>query len=656
MAGFVGWLGAPVRAGAADAGIASAWDADPEAGTPDGLQVAVQGEIRWKDAGLAALARERGEPAALAEAYRRAGTSLDRWLGGHFALALADSARRIVILATDRMGTRPLCYARTPDGGLVFGSTAECVRRHPAVTARPSAQAIYDYIYFHMIPSPATVYAGIMKLERASTLVCENRTLATRSWWTPVFAEHADTPKEELARELRATLRDAVRRCRPAEDTASFLSGGLDSSTVCGVHRELAGRVTPAYTIGFGAEGYDEMHYARIAARRFGLDLREHYVTADDIVASMRDIARAYDEPFGNSSTVPTLACARRAYADGVRTMLAGDGGDEIFAGNERYARQTVFEYYRRCPAWLRRALVEPLILNANRQRRREQRHLGRLLTLPRRHVHRAVQQRDAAHTRPHVELAAVQPFRTPGLIAEQVIRTILGGDAIEQAVEIVGVDERATTCRGRDVAQRAELVERRRRWPRAPGCVRRDQAARIDGVNGDVGRSRHVEYTHERRVIATARTIGDERVHIAVFDVATATEPEDRLATGCDRTEPFDRVQEHLEALFRRVLGRRGIEARRVRFLDFGARRFEPQAAIAAPDRFGSRLHGEPAIRREEESRVGRRPDNGDVVLRLERRLQKPAHHSTHVSDVGDLDADLVDHDGKQRTRFALV
>jgi asparagine synthase (glutamine-hydrolysing) len=261
------------------------------------------------------------------------------------------------------MGTRPLCYARVGAQALVFGSSAESVRRHPAVRARVSPQSIYDYVYFHMIPSPATVYEEIAKLERATVLSFDAGSLTTRAWWTPVFDERAATPMEALANDLQATLRKAVSDCHPDADTADFLSGGLDSSTVCGFHRELAGHATPAYTIGFGAEGYDEMRYARIAARHFGLELREHYITPDDIAGSMRDIARAYDEPFGNSSAVPTFACARRAHADGVRSMLAGDGGDEIFAGNERYARQSLFEHYWRLPAALRAGLVEPLLL-----------------------------------------------------------------------------------------------------------------------------------------------------------------------------------------------------------------------------------------------------------------------------------------------------
>jgi asparagine synthase (glutamine-hydrolysing) len=365
MPGLLGWLRASPRSGVPATGLTTSTVNEPwplAAPLDDGLYAAVDGEIRWTDATLAGIARERGQAGALAEAWRRHGAMLSERLGGHFALAVLDAARGSVLLATDRMGTHPLCWARAGEHGFVFGSSAEDVRRHAAVHARVSAQAIYDYVYFHMVPSPGTVYSEIAKLPRASVLAHESgNAIAIHRWWQPAFVERAGASVESLGRELRDVLRDSVARCEPGADTASFLSGGLDSSTVCGFHRELAGRATPAYTIGFGAAGYDEMEYARIAARRFGLDLREHYVRPDDIAASMRDVARACDEPFGNSSAVPTLACARRAHADGIRVMLAGDGGDEIFAGNERYARQGVFEHYRRLPAPLRTHVIEPL-------------------------------------------------------------------------------------------------------------------------------------------------------------------------------------------------------------------------------------------------------------------------------------------------------
>ena len=124
---------------------------------------------------------------------------------------------------------------------------------------------------------------------------------------------------------------------------------------------ELRQREGEAYSIGFSAEGYDEMAFARITAKHFDIKLNEYYVTPQDVVDALPLIATSYDEPFGNSSALPAYFCAKMAVENGVNTLLAGDGGDEIFAGNERYVRQNVFEHYSKVPALLRKALVEPI-------------------------------------------------------------------------------------------------------------------------------------------------------------------------------------------------------------------------------------------------------------------------------------------------------
>jgi len=116
-----------------------------------------------------------------------------------------------------------------------------------------------------------------------------------------------------------------------------------------------------SYSIGFEAEGYDEMEYARLAARHFGTDHREHYITPADLVRLVPVVAQHHDQPFGNSSALPTYFCALKAREDGVTRLLAGDGGDELFGGNTRYAKQRVFSHYESVPAGLRRALLEPL-------------------------------------------------------------------------------------------------------------------------------------------------------------------------------------------------------------------------------------------------------------------------------------------------------
>jgi asparagine synthase (glutamine-hydrolysing) len=125
---------------------------------------------------------------------------------------------------------------------------------------------------------------------------------------------------------------------------------------------EVTGERPRTYSIGFAAEGYDEMHFARIAARHFGTDHHEHYISAQEVVDAIPLIAMAHDQPFGNSSAVPTYYCAKRAKEDGVQTMLGGDGGDELFGGNERYAKQYLYSLYSDLPSVVRKGLIEPLV------------------------------------------------------------------------------------------------------------------------------------------------------------------------------------------------------------------------------------------------------------------------------------------------------
>jgi len=142
---------------------------------------------------------------------------------------------------------------------------------------------------------------------------------------------------------------------------AAFLSGGTDSSTVIGMLREVSGETPRGYSIGFDTAGYDEMAYARIAAKAYGVDHREYYITAQDLVTHIPAVAASYDQPFGNSSALPAYCLGLMAKADGYDKLLAGDGGDELFGGNARYAKQKVFELYQSIPAAIRHTLIEPI-------------------------------------------------------------------------------------------------------------------------------------------------------------------------------------------------------------------------------------------------------------------------------------------------------
>src|SRR6185436_11734314 len=216
-------------------------------------------------------------------------------------------------------------------------------------------------VYFHMVPGPQTIYANRTRLLPGTFLTWRNGTSEVRPYWQMRYVENDRRSFAELKEQFLAVLRESVRQSAERGPVGTFLSGGTDSSTVAGILGEVTGEPARTYSIGFQAEGYDEMEYARIAARHFGTRHHEYYVTPDDVAKAIPAIAAVFDQPFGNSSAVPTYYCAKLARDDGVDTLLGGDGGDELFGGNTRYARQRVFERYGLVPALLRKTLIEPL-------------------------------------------------------------------------------------------------------------------------------------------------------------------------------------------------------------------------------------------------------------------------------------------------------
>lgn len=299
---------------------------------------------------------------AIADLYQRRPDSLPAALHGPFALALLDLGSGSGLLAVDRIGIEPLTYAATADG-LVFASRADSVAAHPDASADLDPQALFDYLYFHCVPSPRVIFQGQRKLLPGQCVRFGAGRMESSFYWELEYREQP-APFEPLKKEFLDTLEQSVHRA--AEDsepeaTGCFLSGGTDSSTVSGLLTRIQGRPARTFSIGFASEGYDEMEFVRIAERRFGLDSHHYYVTPEDVLAAIPRIAAAYDEPFGNSSAVPALFCAELARRTDVHTLLAGDGGDEIFGGNARYTHQLMFELYGRLPGPLRRGLLEPL-------------------------------------------------------------------------------------------------------------------------------------------------------------------------------------------------------------------------------------------------------------------------------------------------------
>jgi asparagine synthase (glutamine-hydrolysing) len=322
----------------------------------DANNTVYSGSPVFADSGLAAEV-QRGEVAlAWRTALRQPIKDALRSVTGDFAIGITlDDGR--TILAVDRFAVRSLCY-RVCDGQIRFAMRADAL-----ADAEPQidAQAIFDYLYFHFIPSPRTIFKDIFRLPPGHFAEFANGRLTVAPYWTPIFTEPRNVQFGEYQSEFLRLLKRGVQVQIDPAKPACFLSGGTDSSTVAGMAASLSDVPVATYSIGFEAEGYDEMAYARLAASHFKTQHHEYYVTPDDLVRSIPTIAKQFDQPFGNSSALPAYYCAKMARDDGVVKLLAGDGGDELFGGNTRYAKQRVFGWYDRIPGALRRSLLEPL-------------------------------------------------------------------------------------------------------------------------------------------------------------------------------------------------------------------------------------------------------------------------------------------------------
>lgn len=275
---------------------------------------------------------------------------------GHFAIQTGDGQGN-TFAAVDRFAVQTLCYRMDHGGPVRVATRADELA---GADAEVDPQALLDYLYFHAIPAPRTVFKGVHRLPAGHALMSGPNGTQVKRYWQPNFKEEPTTFAGARA-EFRRLLAQAVKRELDGSPAACFLSGGTDSSTVAGMIAQETGEAPRSYSIGFEAEGYDEMEYARIASKHFGTVHREIYITPADLVQLIPQLAEHHDQPFGNSSSLPAYFCALRARDEGITKLLAGDGGDELFGGNTRYAKQRVFSWYDDIPLVLRRGLLEPM-------------------------------------------------------------------------------------------------------------------------------------------------------------------------------------------------------------------------------------------------------------------------------------------------------
>lgn len=319
----------------------------------------------------------------IARLYRARGLELLELLQGGFSFALWDEKTQRLCLAIDRIGVKSL-YWRREGAKLLFASRAGAVRVMQEEPIEVNPEAVLQFVLFSAIPAPMSSDRGTQKLRPGVCLVVEGQKIIERQYWDIEYPENESSDIEHWSRELREGMRAAVHRHLEGwgqESTGCYLSGGTDSSSVVAFTSEVH-HPAQSFSIAFEEAGFSEIEFARTAASQFGTRHHEKFLTALDATTALSKILSYYDEPFANSSAIGSYYCAVLAKESGVDTLLAGDGGDELFGGNERYATDKRFAVYQSLPVWLRRGVVEPLVaLLPNNDSK---------LSLPRRYVRRA--------------------------------------------------------------------------------------------------------------------------------------------------------------------------------------------------------------------------------------------------------------------------
>jgi asparagine synthase (glutamine-hydrolysing) len=284
-----------------------------------------------------------------------------RQLDGMFAFAIWDSRRERLVLGRDRMGKKPLYYWRSPQA-FVFASEIKGVLAHPDVPCQLNPRALDAYLTFGYVPTPETFFAGVKSVPPAHvlTLYPGGEPLLERYWRLEVPGRDTvsgeDLEMTEAAAEIRRLLTEAIRR-RLVSDVplGAFLSGGIDSSAIVALMAGVMGQPVKTFTIGFeDRDGFDERPFARAVATRFETEHHETIVHPEAVELVER-LVWHHDQPFGDSSAVPTYLLNEAARGE-VTVALSGDGGDELFAGYERFAAGLAVERIGAVPAVLRRA------------------------------------------------------------------------------------------------------------------------------------------------------------------------------------------------------------------------------------------------------------------------------------------------------------
>ncbi len=317
-------------------------------------------ELREKLEQLGHTFYTNSDTEAIVHAYDQFGTDCPNHLRGMFAFAIWNERTQELFLARDRVGKKPLLYAEV-NGNLVFASEFSALLLHPDIGRDIQPEALDYYLSFMCIPAPLTAYRAIRKLEPGHWLRWRNGNVELKRYWQPDFTRKLDISEEEAGERTIDILREAVRvRLMSEVPLGAFLSGGIDSSAVVALMSQESSDRVKTFSIGFEEQDFSELHHARRVAEHVGAEHHE-FIVRPDAMEVLPLLVEHYGEPYADSSAVPTYYVAKETRKH-VTVALNGDGGDESFAGYERYIAMGFTEKYRRVPPFLRESLIRQMV------------------------------------------------------------------------------------------------------------------------------------------------------------------------------------------------------------------------------------------------------------------------------------------------------
>ncbi len=314
-------------------------------------------QLRRRLEGAGHQFRTHSDTEAIVHLYEDEGLDFLEHLNGMFALAIWDARERRLVLARDRLGEKPLYY-RHEEERLLFASELKSLLQVQHVERQVDPQAVDDYFTYQYVPHPRTIFRGFSKLPPAHYAVYQDGRLSTHCYWSPDFNQEGVRPAADDAAELVELLTSSVQlRLESDVPLGAFLSGGVDSSLVVGLMQRLSTSPIKTFSIGFPQQEFDETAYAREVAERWGTEHHEFRVEPHCIDV-LEKLAWHYDEPFADSSAIPTYHVAKLSRQH-VTVALTGDGGDELFAGYLRYRAVRLAGWFDHLPRAARGTLAK---------------------------------------------------------------------------------------------------------------------------------------------------------------------------------------------------------------------------------------------------------------------------------------------------------